>query len=239
MFFSYECAFDLSLVLIVIWNNNGPPALSWTPLYDLFRRIHMFYFDSSTSTEGGTPFVPQGSFGGVMGWHFSSTLPLGWVTKSHFNKFNADLKSEAEKYWKGVPILCVTVDSRLFLPFNDRIDFLRSFRGFKWKLCFFDCSCSRIKYSWQNKMLDIMLVSYNAGMTTSWLHIWLNFHCLAGLKLHGFQTHFFLSNRESIISRMLEGGLCHKLAYMCDLISSRSAQPNTLRRGMQISPTVG
>jgi hypothetical protein len=57
----------------------------------------VFRFEPSTVEEGGTKFVQEESFKGVMAWAFSPSLPLGWVTKSHFNKFNAELKVTAEK----------------------------------------------------------------------------------------------------------------------------------------------
>jgi hypothetical protein len=41
--------------------------------------------------------VQEESFVGVIAWAFSPYLPLRWVTKRHFDKFNADLKVEAEK----------------------------------------------------------------------------------------------------------------------------------------------
>ncbi|KUJ09948.1 uncharacterized protein LY89DRAFT_675455 [Mollisia scopiformis] len=73
-------------------------TLSWTgpPVYGLFRGIHVFRFEKSTVTGGGTTFVQEESFVGIMAWAFSPVLPLGWVTKSYFNKFNAELKGEAE-----------------------------------------------------------------------------------------------------------------------------------------------
>jgi hypothetical protein len=41
--------------------------------------------------------VQEEDFVGVMAWAFSPSLPFGWITKRHFEKFNSELKVEAEK----------------------------------------------------------------------------------------------------------------------------------------------
>ena len=57
----------------------------------------MFRFEASTETEGGTTFVHEESFVGIMAWALSPWLPLGWMTRTSFEKFNVDLKIECEK----------------------------------------------------------------------------------------------------------------------------------------------
>ncbi|KAF4634716.1 hypothetical protein G7Y89_g3386 [Cudoniella acicularis] len=73
--------------------------LSWTgpPVLGLFRGIHVFRFEPSKKTDGGTTFTQEESFKGILAWVFSPYLPLGWLTKRHFDKFGAELKVEAER----------------------------------------------------------------------------------------------------------------------------------------------
>ncbi|KAH6672860.1 hypothetical protein B0J14DRAFT_59140 [Halenospora varia] len=80
-----------------------PQTLSWTgpPVYGLFRGIHVFKFEPSEKTEGGTTFIQEESFVGILAWAFRPSLPLGRITKKHFDKFGAELKVEAEKERKA------------------------------------------------------------------------------------------------------------------------------------------
>jgi hypothetical protein len=45
--------------------------------------------------------VQEESFKGIMAWAFNPSLPLGRISRGHFEKFNAELKTEAEKRAQG------------------------------------------------------------------------------------------------------------------------------------------
>ena len=72
--------------------------LSWTgpPFYHLFRGVHVFRFEASTRTAGGTTFAQEESFTGVMSFMMRPGMPGGRMTKGYFDGFSADLKRRVE-----------------------------------------------------------------------------------------------------------------------------------------------
>ena len=77
--------------------------LSWTgaPFYHLFRGLHVFRFDASTRTAGGTTFVQEETFMGVMAFMMGPGMPGGKLMKGYFEGFNADLKRRVESLGEG------------------------------------------------------------------------------------------------------------------------------------------
>ncbi len=59
--------------------------------------MHSFRFEASERTEGGTTFVQEESFTGVLSWVMDERGPVGRKVRGMFEGFNGDLKVEAEK----------------------------------------------------------------------------------------------------------------------------------------------
>jgi hypothetical protein len=58
--------------------------------------LHMFSFELSEVTEGGTTFVHEKEFSGATDFLMKSWL-VGWSFPGKFNGFNRDLKKKAER----------------------------------------------------------------------------------------------------------------------------------------------
>ncbi|TVY83366.1 hypothetical protein LSUE1_G001461 [Lachnellula suecica] len=76
-----------------------PQKLSWTgpKVLGLFAGIHDFGFEPSKKIDGGTTFVQEESYVGILWWIFMPWLPMGWLVKGYFDGFGRDMKREAER----------------------------------------------------------------------------------------------------------------------------------------------
>lgn len=63
----------------------------------LFTGEHVFRFEPSETTPGGTTFVQEENFTGILSFMYASWSPMAKDTKKGFAGFNVDLKARCER----------------------------------------------------------------------------------------------------------------------------------------------